>query len=108
MTLQASSVDYGGSFFLDSGQIESTALQAVHHDTLSVPSVSRRFLPPRWSRRGAAYSSAFDICAKTRAFHQGHPDAARASTPVLSKLVNNHPPWIGVPPKPVNNRLHNP
>ncbi|MCX4775086.1 MULTISPECIES: hypothetical protein [unclassified Streptomyces] len=42
----------------------------------------------------------------TRTFHQEHLDAALASTPVLSKLVNITRPWIWVPPKPVNNWRH--
>ncbi len=33
-------------------------------------------------------------------------DAALASSPVLSKLVNITRPWIWVPPKPVNNWRH--
>lgn len=52
---------------------------------------------------GAAYSSNFDICAMTRAFHQEHPDAAPASTPVLPKLVSIAHRGSGVPPKLVNN-----
>lgn len=54
-------------------------------------------------RRIAAYSSTFDICGMTRAFHQKHPDAARASTPVTSKLVHITRPWIWAPPKAMNN-----
>jgi hypothetical protein len=49
-------------------------------------SIFRIFMPPRWSRRIAAYSSTFDICGMTRAFRRKHPDTALASAPVLSKL----------------------
>ncbi|MFF5933200.1 hypothetical protein [Streptomyces sp. NPDC012508] len=93
----------GRSRFLGSGQTESTALRTVRHDTLYLRSISRIFMPPRWSRRIAAYSSTFDIRGMTRPFHQEHPDAALASTLVTSNLVNITRPWIGAPPKPVNN-----
>jgi hypothetical protein len=76
-------VGRGGSFFLGSGQAESTALRTVRHDTLYLRSIGRIFMPPRWSRRIAAYSSTFDICGMTRAFHAGlHPLPPR--TPTLS------------------------
>ncbi|MFF1593165.1 hypothetical protein ACFVY0_34350 [Streptomyces sp. NPDC058286] len=39
----------------------------------------------------------------TSTLHQEQLDAALASTPVLSNLVNMTRPWIWVPPKPVNN-----
>jgi hypothetical protein len=42
-----------------------------------------------FGRLFAAYSSTFDICGMTRAFHREHPDAALASTPVLSTLLVN-------------------
>jgi len=44
----------------------------------------------------------------TSTFHQEHPDAALARTAVLSKLVNITRPWIGMPPKPINNRCRYP
>ena len=49
-------------------------------------------MPPRWSRRIAAYSSIFDIRGMTRTFHHEYPDAALARTPVPPKLVDiTHP-----------------
>ncbi|MER8162296.1 hypothetical protein [Streptomyces sp. NPDC094472] len=84
----SSAVGRGGSFFRGSGQTESTALRTVRHDTLYLRSTSRIVMPPRWSRRIAAYRSTFDICGMTRAFHQEHLDAPVASAPVTSKLVN--------------------
>ncbi|WP_331718915.1 hypothetical protein OHU23_40640 (plasmid) [Streptomyces virginiae] len=51
-------------------------------------SISRIFVPARWSRRIAAYSSTFDICGMTGTFHQEHPDAALAKTLVPSKLTS--------------------
>lgn len=62
----------------------------------------------QWSCRIAAYSSTFDICGMNSTFHQEHPDAALARTPVLSKLVNISRTWIAVPPRPVYNRCHDP
>ncbi|MEU5510810.1 hypothetical protein [Streptomyces fungicidicus] len=99
----SSAVARGGSFFLGSGQTESTAFLIVRHDTLYLREISRIVMPSRWSRRIAAYSSTFDICGMTRAFHQEHPDAGLASTPMTSKLVNITRPWFRVTPKLVNN-----
>lgn len=104
----SSAVGLGGRCFLGSGQTESTALRTARHDTLYLRSISRIFIPPRWSRRIAACSSIFDICGMTRPFHQEHPDAPVAGTLATSKLVNITRPWIWAPPKPVNNGLHNP
>ncbi|GAA2424355.1 hypothetical protein GCM10010421_08520 [Streptomyces glaucus] len=99
----SSAVARGGSFFLGSGQTESTAFLIVRYDTLYLREISRIVMPPRWSCRIAAYSSTFDICGMTRALHQEHPDAGLASTPVTSKLVNITLPWFRVSPKLVNN-----
>ncbi|MCX2184077.1 hypothetical protein KV205_26610 [Streptomyces sp. SKN60] len=46
-----------------SGQAEFNAVRAVHHLTPCLSSSSRIDMPPRWSRRIAAYSSTFDIRA---------------------------------------------
>jgi hypothetical protein len=58
----------------------------IRQATLYLRSSSRIVMPARWSRRIAAYSSTFDICGMTRAFHREHPDAVLASTSVLTKL----------------------
>lgn len=63
-------------------------------------------MPPRWSRRIAAYSSIFDIRGMTRTFHHEYPDAALARTPAPPKLVNITHPGNGAPPKPIDKRLH--
>ncbi|CAM5674388.1 hypothetical protein SCANM63S_00669 [Streptomyces canarius] len=57
---------------------ESHALRTVRHVTPCLRSSSRIDMPPRWSRRIAAYGSTFDICGMTSTSHQEHPDAARA------------------------------
>ncbi|MFF2191235.1 hypothetical protein [Streptomyces sp. NPDC058155] len=62
--------------------------------------------PLRWSRPIAAYSSTFDMGGMTSTFHQEHPDAALARTPVPPKLINITRPWIEVPPKPIDKRRH--
>ncbi|WP_069817512.1 hypothetical protein [Streptomyces sp. TP-A0874] len=61
----------GGSFFGGSGQAESTAFRTVRHVTQYLRSKARTDMPPRWSRRIAAYSSTLDICGMTRTFHPG-------------------------------------
>ena len=61
-------------------------------------------MPPRWSRRIAAYSSTFDIRGMTSTFHQEHVDAALARTPVPPKLVDITHPWNKAPPKPIDKR----
>ncbi|NEB96504.1 MULTISPECIES: hypothetical protein [Streptomyces] len=66
------------------------------------PPSSRIDLPPRWSRRIAAYSSTFDIRGMTRTFHQEHPDAALARTPAPPELINITGLWFWAPPKPVD------
>lgn len=85
-----------------SGQDESNAFRTVRQVTPCLRSSSRIDMPPRWSRRIAAYSSTFDICGMTRTFHQEHPDAALARTPVPPELVNITRPWFWAPPKPVD------
>ncbi|MFD7386458.1 hypothetical protein [Streptomyces anulatus] len=65
------------------------------------PPSSRIYLPPRWSRRIAAYSSTFDIRGMTMTFHQEHPDAALARTPAPPELINTRL-WFWAPPKPVD------
>ncbi|MFB6717882.1 MULTISPECIES: hypothetical protein [unclassified Streptomyces] len=69
------------------------------HVTPCLRSSSRIDMPPRWSRRIAAYSSTFDIWGMTSTFHQEHPDAVLARALVPPKLINITRPWFGVPPK---------
>ncbi|WKX23275.1 hypothetical protein [Streptomyces sp. HUAS CX7] len=85
----------GGSFLRGSGQAESSAFQTVRHVTPCVRSSSRIDMPPRWSRRIAAYNSTFDICGMTSTFHQEHPDAALARDPVPPELIEKrHHHWV--------------
>ncbi|GGW96540.1 hypothetical protein GCM10010297_18030 [Streptomyces malachitofuscus] len=75
-----------------SGQAESNAFRTVRHVTPWARSSCRIDMPLRWSRRIAAYSSTFDIRGMTSTFHQEHPDAALARTPMPPKLVDiTHP-----------------
>ncbi|MFD4974842.1 hypothetical protein [Streptomyces sp. NPDC058424] len=46
-------------------------------------------MPPRWSRRIAAYSSTFDMRGMTSTFHQEHLDAALAKP--CSGSIHIHP-----------------
>ncbi|MFD7517383.1 hypothetical protein ACFV85_21565 [Streptomyces niveus] len=77
---ESSLVARGGSFLRGSGPKESNAFRTVRHVTPCLRSSSRIDIPPRWSRRIAAYSSTFDILrGMTSTFHQEHPDAAPAN-----------------------------
>ncbi|MFB8046186.1 hypothetical protein ACFC8F_33380 [Streptomyces hydrogenans] len=52
-------------------------------------------MPPRWSRRIAAYSSTFEILGMTSAFHQEHPDAALTRTSAPPKpLAKRRRYWV--------------
>lgn len=99
--LYGSSTDgRGDNGIRGSGHAEFRALRTVRQATLYLRSSARIVMPARWSRRNAAYSSAFDICGMTRTFHREHPYAVLASTPALTKLMNITRPWIRGPPKP--------
>lgn len=64
-----------------SGRPPAGAYGTVRHVTPCLRSSSRIDMPPRWSRRIAAYSATFDTRGMTSAFHQKHVAAALTSVP---------------------------
>ncbi|MCP9956562.1 hypothetical protein [Streptomyces sudanensis] len=101
---RSSPVAFGSSFLRGSGHDESDAFRTVRHVTPCLRSSSRIDMPPRWSRRIAAYNSAFGIRGMTSAFHREHPEAVPARTPAPPELVDILHPWNRAPLKSTGKR----